>query len=183
MQLYTKVGDNGFTYLSNRIQVPKHSNIIECLGHLDELQVNMGKLKLYATNTHYRQTHNYVNTTWISDNNLGKFLELIQVKLYKIMGKLSGYKKPTSPIRKCDIKRLELEIDYLTSNKSLVNFVLPGQSEWDILCHSCRCSTRIAECKLYKLNQEQKVNPNILIYINRLSDYLFSLTFRNIEQT
>ncbi len=165
MKLYTKTGDEGETGLIGGTRVPKNHIRLEAYGTVDELNSFIGLL-----------------TTFQIDNSDLLFLQSIQNKLFIIGSYLatdfSKYSKTkVSPLLEKDITNIETEIDRLTSEvPALNNFVLPGGSQASALCHICRTITRRLERRLYDLHEQIPVDKNILIFINRMSDYFFALS-------
>jgi len=165
MKLYTKTGDEGETGLIGGTRVPKNHIRLEAYGTVDELNSFIGLL-----------------TTFQIDNSDLLFLQSIQNKLFSIGSYLatdfSKYSKTkVLPLLEKDIINIETEIDRLTSEvPPLNNFVLPGGSQASALCHICRTITRRLERRLYDLNEQIPVDKNILIFINRMSDYFFALS-------
>jgi len=165
MKLYTKTGDEGETGLIGGTRVPKNHIRLEAYGTVDELNSFIGLL-----------------TTHQVDNSDLLFLQSIQNKLFSIGSYLatdfSKYSKTkVLPLLEKDIINIETEIDRLTSEvPPLNNFVLPGGSQASALCHICRTITRRLERRLYDLNEQIPVDKNILIFINRMSDYFFALS-------
>ena len=79
-------------------------------------------------------------------------------------------------LRESDIDRLEKEIDRIDATlPKLSGFVMPGGSRNAATCHICRAICRRAERRICALNEIESVENHILIYVNRLSDYLFVL--------
>ena len=82
-------------------------------------------------------------------------------------------------INKIDIKSIELlEVEMDTMNENLppmTNFVLPGGHTTVSFCHIARCICRRAERLVTQLNEESTIDELIIVYLNRLSDYLFVL--------
>ena len=71
---------------------------------------------------------------------------------------------------------LEDEIDKMDKNlPQMTHFILPGGHQTVSFCHLARCVCRRAERLIVELNDKEKVSNEILIYLNRLSDYLFTL--------
>jgi cob(I)alamin adenosyltransferase len=71
---------------------------------------------------------------------------------------------------------LETEIDTMNSVlPPMTHFILPGGHQTVSFCHIARCICRRAERNISKLNTEQPIQPEILIYLNRLSDFIFVL--------
>ena len=75
-----------------------------------------------------------------------------------------------------DIKLLEDEMDLMDKDlPELKHFILPGGSNAISFCHIARCVCRRAERLTVNLAEESKVDEKVTIYLNRLSDYLFTL--------
>lgn len=107
-------------------------------------------------------------------------LKIIQDRLFTIGSLLAADPEKSRmkipEIKDADIKLLENGID--TMNESLPelkSFILPGGHACVSYCHIARCVCRRAERKVTHLAEEGKVEPLIIIYLNRLSDYLFIL--------
>ena len=80
-------------------------------------------------------------------------------------------------IKSSDINSLENWIDAMDNNlEPLQSFTLPGGSVSSAHCHVARCICRRAERNMTELNEEIKISPLLIAYINRLSDYLFTLS-------
>jgi cob(I)alamin adenosyltransferase len=76
-----------------------------------------------------------------------------------------------------DISLLEQEMDRMDEVlPALKHFVLPGGNTTASYCHVARCVCRRAERMVVHLNEDEYVNENVIIYLNRLSDYLFTLS-------
>lgn len=161
MKVYTKKGDSGETGLIGGTRVPKHALRIEAYGTVDELNSYVGLLRDKALNERFKN-------------------ELIEVqdRLFTIGSWLAsdpGKAKMQLPeIENGDIMNLEKSIDSMEEElEPMKNFVLPGGHETVSFCHITRCVCRRAERYVTALNEESELNPVILAYLNRLSDYLF----------
>ena len=153
--IYTKTGDTGKTGLGDGSRVDKFDPRIDGLGSIDELNSVIG---IILTEDIHKTTN----------QNLLK----IQHDLFDIGGELSipNYSKVT--IKKVEF--LEEQIDRMNSDLDpLKEFILPGGSKASALCHHARTVCRRAERILVQLQQKDKINKTSLMYINRLSDYLF----------
>lgn len=150
MNIYTKVGDKGETNLKGKM-VSKSSDFIEMLGHLDEAQAYIGllneKLKGY------------------------KHLTKVTRVIYEISGMLYLDKYETKALE-AHIDEMEKEIDILMRNKNIKSFVLPEGSESIAHTHIARAVARRAERSVVRTKGD---NNYILMYLNRLSDYLFAI--------
>ena len=156
MKIYTKFGDKGTTRIGNGSDLKKDDPLIEALGSIDELNAFIG----YAIS--------------ISHTNK-KRLEKIQSELFYIGAEVSLSKSKYD--FSVGIERLEKEIDLLQSDlPELKNFILPGGSMAGAWFHVCRSVCRRAERNLVSvLNMDIVINPSIIIYLNRLSDFFFVL--------
>ena len=103
---------------------------------------------------------------------------IIQNKLMNIASQLSNDKnyKNIPKISKKDTEFLENAIDRMTSKLDpLKNFIIPGGNKLVSFTHLARCVCRRAEVKITRLKEKEGLNKEILLFINRLSDYLFTL--------
>ena len=166
MKIYTKNGDKGMTSLLGGRKVSKHNIQIEAYGTIDELNSNLGLLRDYCND--------------VIDIN---FLLEIQKKLFSIgailaidMNKKKNDKIINISITKNDIILIENQIDSINSKLSVMtNFIIPGGHYKVSTCHICRSICRRAERRVSELKEIYKFEDEILIFINRLSDYLFVL--------
>lgn len=165
MKIYTKTGDKGTTSLVGGTRVPKTHIRLEAYGTVDELNSNLGLL-----------------ITYLTDNRDKKFLQHVQDKLFAVGSHLATDQEKTklyeiSVITPALIEAIEQEIDYLdTLLTSLSNFILPGGSRGAAICHICRTVCRRAERRILALAEQVEISSELLIYVNRLSDYLFTLS-------
>lgn len=164
MKIYTKGGDEGATSLWGGKRVSKASLRIETYGTIDELNVHIGLVR--DTNTEaaiLNQLEEVQNTLFTFGANLAADPEK------------EGLKLPT--IDTTAVKSLEQAIDSMEDSlPQLTSFILPGGHPSVSYCHLARVVCRRAERLVIALNHEAKVNPDIIIYLNRLSDYLFVLS-------
>lgn len=160
MAIYTKRGDGGETSLFDKLssqkkRISKASPRIGAIGAVDEVNSFLGVVS--------------------SDPNpkLKKILREIQRELFLIGSILAGTKLRFYSTR---IKRLEKQIDSFEKElPPLRNFILPSGTSSGAQLHFARSLVRRAERAVVRLNQKEKVNPQILKYLNRLSDFLFML--------
>jgi cob(I)alamin adenosyltransferase len=170
MKIYTKKGDKGTTALFGGTRVPKHHIRIESYGTVDELNSHIGLIRDQEIDSHYKD-----------------ILINIQDKLFTVGSILatdpeksllkSGKERLTIPkISNQDMELLEQEIDKMNLQlPAMVHFVLPGGHQTVSFCHIARCVCRRAERLASALNEVEPFQSNTLIYLNRLSDYLFVL--------
>lgn len=162
MKIYTKTGDEGSTSLFGGKRVSKDDIRIEAYGTIDELNAFIGLL-----NASFQEaTQNY-------------FLSEVQKRLFTIGANLASdpdKKMITPDIKNEDIQTLENAMDTMDQLlEPLKNFILPGGDVTVAQAHVCRTICRRAERKVIALHKNSQVDPLIIIYINRLSDYFFVL--------
>ena len=163
MKIYTKKGDKGETSLLGGSKVNKDNIRLEAYGTVDELNAFIG----------------HIHDQEISENHKAILLK-IQNQLFNLGSILSFDGKKTQinlpEITKENIQMLEAEIDKMEEKLSpLKDFILPSGHTIASLCHIARTVCRRAERRVVKLQAKEKISPNCLEYLNRLSDYLFVL--------
>lgn len=160
--LYTKTGDKGSTSLVGGMRVSKTHIRLDAYGTVDELNSFVGWLNCEVK----EEVHH-------------KFLLFIQHKLFTVGSYLateteSKEAKRASIISEKDISRLERQIDTIDATlPKLTRFVLPGGNEAAARAHICRTVARRAERNLYRVAEQFPVAEEVLIFLNRLSDYFF----------
>ena len=160
MKIYTRTGDNGKTSLLSGKRVDKHDKRIVAYGSVDELNSLMGIVRDFSPKKY--------------KNEIFK----IQNKLMIIASQLSNDKhyKNIPNISKKDTQFLENAIDRMTIELDpLKNFIIPGGNKLVSFTHLARCVCRRAEVNITELKEKEDLNREILLFINRLSDYLFTL--------
>lgn len=164
MKIYTKTGDKGQTSLIGGTRVPKHHIRIEAYGTVDELNSWTGLLRDMVNNDHVQ-----------------KILIEVQDRLFTIGSLLAAdpekSKMKLPELKEDDVKLLENEIDEMDKVlPPMKSFVLPGGHEIVSHCHIARCICRRAERCVIHLTETSPVGEIIIHYLNRLSDYLFTLS-------
>ena len=165
-KIYTKTGDDGTTGLSDGSRVKKFDLRPSAYGDVDELNSFIG-LSINCIDKDKKY------------NFLIKILKKIQNDLFDLGADLSTpiEENPKfEPLRIKDIQVLNLEnlIDkFNTKLEPLNSFILPGGSEMSCWLHVARTVARRAERSISKLSDSNQVNKQSLMYINRLSDFLF----------
>ena len=166
MKIYTKTGDDGGTSLVGGRRISKSALRLECYGTVDELNSSLG-----VALSDIRRT-----TTVHAE--LEPSLTRIQNELFQIGSLLacddSQLLQNLEAIEDRQIQKLEAEIDRWTSQLApLKNFILPGGSSSSSLLHWARTVCRRAERLSVRLHEEVTLDPQIIRYLNRLSDFLF----------
>ena len=161
-KIYTKTGDNGQTGLFGGMRLSKDHIRIEAYGTVDELNSYIGLVSDLAENEPIRM----------------ELLE-IQDRLFTLASHLAaqpGKKLSLPELLESDILFLEEAIDKMDAMISpLKSFILPGGDVVASHCHIARCVCRRAERRVVTLAQSDEVPEMVIVYLNRLSDYLFTL--------
>jgi cob(I)alamin adenosyltransferase len=166
-KIYTKTGDKGQTSLIGGTRVPKFHPRIEAYGTIDELNSYIGLIRDQEIPAPFKAV----------------LLE-IQDRLFTAEsiialdpGAETSVKLPS--LFESDITLLEMEIDSMNEVlPELKSFILPGGHPVVSYCHIARCVCRRAERQVIRLAQANPVDEMVIIYLNRLSDYLFVLARR-----
>jgi len=161
MSIYTKAGDSGKTTLKNGRKVLKSDLILETYGTVDELNSALG---VVIANTKRKD--------------LQKKLLKIQSDLFEIGNHLSEPKanKNLKLFLKKRVKNFEETIDKMTKSlKKIEHFILPGGGKTSAFLHLARTICRRAERRVVELSQKEKINKEVIVYLNRLSDLLFTM--------
>jgi cob(I)alamin adenosyltransferase len=168
-KLYTKNGDSGKTHLVGGSMIEKFSLKIGCVGEIDELNSHLG---LIRTKVEMLQDKPHIVGTLAQIQN-----DLFDIGAYIATDVSSEYKQSLNIITDKHVRFLEDKIDNITESiPELKSFVLPGGSELNAFLHIARTVCRRTERNLWLLNTEEDVSKSVLIYINRLSDFLFALS-------
>ncbi len=164
MKVYTKTGDNGTTALFGGARVNKSDLRIDTYGTVDELNSHMGMLRDQPVNVHRKD-----------------IIIEIQDRLFTLGAILAtepGNDKVKVPqLQDTDVSLLEKEMDTMDETlPPMRHFVLPGGHLSVSYCHVARCVCRRAERLVVALNEIAPVDNHVIMYLNRLSDYLFVLS-------
>ncbi|MEK9530097.1 MAG: cob(I)yrinic acid a,c-diamide adenosyltransferase [Flavobacteriaceae bacterium] len=162
MKIYTKTGDKGETSLIGGYRVSKSDLRIESYGTVDELNSWLGLLANYLPNERIEEMQN------------------LQALLFSagamLASKSKEQKRPFTPIDEQDILALEACIDdYENFLPAMTHFILPGGSKAAAQTHIARCVCRRAERIVVQLSRVDYVDKQLMVFLNRLSDYLFCL--------
>jgi cob(I)alamin adenosyltransferase len=172
-KIYTRTGDDGTTGLGDGARVPKDSPRVEAYGTVDELNSSIGVLlAACAGTTSPRATPGDIQPG-VPDQ-VVECLTEIQHDLFDMGGELCipGHRA----IQSDQISRLETELDeFNDALPPLKEFILPGGGPAAAACHMARTIARRAERRVLTLSRAETVSPEVLKYLNRLSDLLFVL--------
>ncbi len=176
MKIYTKKGDKGETHLFGGQIVPKSDQRLKAYGTVDELNSVLGIAILECKSEEHK-----------------KILICIQSELFCIGADLATPSEISNvKINRIDetyVKRLESFIDKLDEKlPELKNFILPGGTKGAAYLHLARTICRRAEREVVALMKDVEINPQIEVYLNRLSDLLFVIArsenyFTGVEDT
>lgn len=169
MKVYTKTGDEGTTGLIGGTRVPKDHVRIEAYGSVDELNAHIGFLRDQAGMKSYQERLVQIQEQLFTmGSHLANDPEKSKMKLPEFLDEF------THDLEK-DIDSMEEELPAMT------NFILPGGHPSVSVCHIARCVCRRAERATIALHHSSNINTGLMVYLNRLSDYLFVLS-RKIAQ-
>jgi cob(I)alamin adenosyltransferase len=159
-RIYTRAGDGGETSLGDGSRVPKVDRRIGAFGTVDELNAALGVVLAEPALT----------------ERLREPLEAIQNDLFDVGADLCVPFGVTDRLRieQAHVERLEGLCDEFNADlPALKSFVLPGGTEAAARLHVARTTCRRAEREAIAANEEHEINPLVLAYLNRLSDFLF----------
>jgi cob(I)alamin adenosyltransferase len=164
-RIYTRTGDQGTTALAAGGRRPKHDLRIEAYGTVDETNACLGMVRLHT-----------------AEHEIDPMLGRIQNDLFDLGADLATVETdkplPYEPLRitQGQVERLEQEIDRLNGDLApLRSFVLPGGTAAAAALHVARTVCRRAERRVVELasRPDERVSPEAVRYLNRLSDFLF----------
>ncbi|MDO4971813.1 MAG: cob(I)yrinic acid a,c-diamide adenosyltransferase [Bacteroidales bacterium] len=162
MKVYTLTGDKGTTALVGGQRVDKDCVRVEAYGTVDELNAQISVLACHLKN--------------MAGDDIQKLVYVIQNKLFNLGAYLATESNDDAPVyglTDADIKALEDKIDEMEA--PFRGFILPGGSPVSAQCDVCRTVARRAERRVVTLAKEAPVSPLALKYLNRLSDFFFTL--------
>jgi cob(I)alamin adenosyltransferase len=166
LKIYTKTGDRGDTGLIDGSRISKSDSRIIAYGEVDEANSHIG---LIISN---------IEKNSIFDD-VRKILLNVQQDLFVLGAELANpntLKDDNMLVKREMISTIEKYIDNFESELAPIsNFILPGGSIESSLLHICRTVVRRAETSAVALAKEQKINQEILTYLNRISDLFFVL--------
>ncbi len=175
-RIYTRAGDKGETGLLSGERIGKDDPRIEAYGTVDELNSVLGIVKIY------------------SSQRIADYIFEIQQMLFYVNAELAfnpdllddqgTTMQDLKKINEKDVEYLEKIADRLTQELPLLqNFVIPGGTKAASFLHLSRTVCRRAERRIITFAKEHHVNPELIKYINRLSDVLFVFSrYENLEE-
>jgi cob(I)alamin adenosyltransferase len=170
MKIYTKTGDTGTTALYGGTRVKKYNLRIEAYGTVDELNSYIGLIKDQKIDISIKKS------LLIIQNELFTIGSMLATPADKETLKNGKERLNIIKIDESSIKSLENEIDKMDEElPQMTHFILPGGHQTVSFCHLARCVCRRAERLVVELNDQEAIDNNIIKYLNRLSDYLFTL--------
>lgn len=162
-KIYTKTGDKGTTSLFGGRRLPKYHARIESYGTVDELNSHIGMLR-----------------DWITDEFYKDFLKEIQDRLFTVGSNLASDPDKDMLVPDLineDVEKLEKLMDKMDEQlEPLKNFILPGGHQTVSQAHICRTVCRRAERLVTELQTSEPVPEIVIVYLNRLSDFFFTLS-------
>ena len=163
-RVYTRTGDDGGTHLVGGHRVSKDDLRIECYGTVDELNSTIGLSRLHTGSE--------------ATAHIAACLARIQNELFNLGSQLATRAediRPTQPvISPAHVEQLERDIDRMNADlPALTSFVLPSGGPLTSHLHLCRTVCRRAERLAVSLSHREPLGPEVITYLNRLSDALF----------
>lgn len=170
-RIYTRTGDRGTTAIHGGERVAKTHQRIEANGTLDELNVAIGMVRTAMPASHPMQAA----------------LKAIQLNLMTIMSRVAtpSARRDSNPNRLPEglVDEVERLIDSVASECSeAAHFILPGGTPVSAWLHQARVTARRAERELWRLNDADPVEEDVLTYVNRLSDLFFIMARAEMER-
>ncbi len=172
MKLYTRTGDDGSTGLFGGGRVGKDHPRIEACGCVDELNAALGLAAIAC------------DPGSAPGAELRGILDRLQSRLFDLGADLatpldSRHREKIRPIGAGDVAEAEAWIDRIDAgNEPMRQFILPGGTEPAARLHLARAVCRRAERRLVSLGRSEPLNPQAVIYLNRVGDLLFAMARR-----
>ena len=161
MKIYTKTGDKGETSLYDGNRIRKDDIRVECYGTIDELNSFLG-----------------FGRNFVEDEEICNIIFKIQRELFNVAGELATLDVERFPerINESHIKYLEYIIDtYIAKIEDINRFIIPGTNKAASSLHVARTVCRRAERRILTLMEGASVSQELLRYVNRLSDTIYTL--------
>lgn len=156
-RIYTRSGDGGESGLANGERINKTDQLFGVMGDVDELNAQLGMMRALS-----------------QDDSIDQQLSKIQHKLFDVGAQVAQYKD--NNITQGDVNQLEGWIDtWQDQLEPLKQFILPAGNQAGSAAHLARSICRRAERGAWQAAKEHEIEPEVMQYLNRLSDYLFVL--------
>jgi len=170
-KIYTRTGDKGETSLFTGQRVPKNDPFINALGTVDECNSSIGSaISLLPKDTQFQPIIEQLETIQHALFDLGAALATPRTRAADAKIEKTRFDEEETEL-------LEKWIDEMTQElPSLRTFILPGGHPAGAMLHLARVICRRAEREIVPLGNHADVTESVLIYINRLSDYLFTVS-------
>ncbi len=161
-QIYTKTGDEGMTSLRDGVRVPKDDPRIETNGQIDQLNAYLGVVRLMLNET--------------QDMASRQLIHAVQRELMTVMSHIATPEGSVNP-RELHAAEIIAQLEQAIDRSDYQGgFVVPGGgSELSAFVHLARTQARTVERRLWSLHRDHPVDGDVLMMMNRLSDYLFVL--------
>ena len=161
-QIYTKTGDEGQTSLRDGVRVPKDDLRIETNGQIDQLNAQLGVVRSMLDET--------------QDVAALQLILAVQRELMTVMSHIATPDGSVNP-RELHAQEITAQLERaIDSSDYQGGFVVPGGgSQLSAFIHLARTHARTVERRLWSLHREHPVDRDVLVMMNRLSDYLFVL--------
>ena len=178
-KVYTRTGDRGDTALVGGKRVPKDSARIEAYGAIDELNSIVGLARVFNEESlDAGEAHRF----------LDEVLCQLQDELFDLGSELATppefFQQGMYRVSENEVARLEKLMDKCQKDlEPLTSFILPGGGRVGAYLHQCRTVCRRAERDILRLSREEAINPDVIKYVNRLSDLFFVLSRWIAKQT
>ncbi len=163
MKIYTKTGDKGKTSLYDGTRIDKNDIRVESYGTVDELNSVLGVARQYC-----------------DDDRIREILFKIQRKLFNVGGELATKDAEKFPekVTEQDVVWLENIIDDyvdLMGREEAFQFIIPGSNLFSAYMHVARTVCRRAERRVLSLSEKEQVSEDLMKFVNRLSDAIYSM--------
>ncbi len=176
MPIYTRKGDKGQTSLFGGTRIWKNNIRVETYGTVDELNSAIGVVIAEVQSSKFK----------VQNYSLKLKVELVRIQndLLEIGSNLANPASQQLNYLEIRVKEFEKFIDNMTERMPpLRNFILPGGGKAGSLLHFARTVSRRAERRIVALNELEKIDTYIIMYMNRLSDLLFTMArFVNFKE-
>ena len=161
-QIYTKTGDEGMTSLRDGVRVPKDDPRIETNGQIDQLNAYLGVVRSMLNET--------------QDMASRQLIHAVQRELMTVMSHIATPEGSVNP-RELHAAEITAQLEQAIDRSDYQGgFVVPGGgSELSAFVHLARTQARTVERRLWSLHGDHPVDGEVLVMMNRLSDYLFVL--------